>query len=89
MASRSQTLTAEPTALAGLVSGRRYTLQNLSRYEVWVAEAATAPGDNATAFKLDPDFERIIEKPGTEEIYIWAKGSGALSFGHVVYAEAP
>ena len=89
MASQPQTLTGEPTPLAGLVAGRRYTLQNQSRYQVWVAEAATDPDDSGAAFKLDPDFERIIEKSGSEEIYVWAKGSGTLTFGHVVYAEAP
>lgn len=89
MASQSQTLTATPTALAGLTPGRRYTLQNLSRYTVWVAEASAAPTSNAAAFKLDSEYERIIEQPAGEHIYVWAQGSGSLTFGTVVYAEAP
>lgn len=89
MASRHQALTATPTALAGLTTGKRYTLQNRSPAPVYVAEASAVPGNARSAFALDPGFERIVEQASGEQIYIWATVSGGLNFGFVVYAEAP
>lgn len=89
MASHTQALTGSPAPIAGLTSGRRYTLQNRSRYVVLLVEAAVAPTSDEAAFTIDPGFERIVEKTSGEELYVWSKGSGELNYGRVVFAEAP
>ena len=85
-----QALTTSPVALASIVAGTSYTLQNRSPRSIYVEVAAAAPTDSGGAFVMSAapgDSSAGIAKANSgESIYVWA---AVATGGAVVYDEAP
>lgn len=84
MATRVQAVTGAPTALAGTVSGTRYTVQNLAAAPVFVAVAVAAeqPDADSLAFAV-PSLGFVYPTPGAGEL-VWVWGPD----GSVAYEES-
>ena len=84
-----QALTTTPTALASIVIGTNYTLQNRSPRTIYVEVDSAAPTASGGAFVMSPapgDSSAGIAKANSgESVYVWAAAAG----GAVVYDEAP
>ena len=74
-----QTVTTTPTALAGVVAGTQYSIQNQGREPVLVATVATAPSaDSGDAGIIparapgsaDPYY---VSADSGEEIFVWVR----------------
>ena len=80
-------ITDSPTALAGIVAGRRYTVQNRSGRNVFIETADAAPTDSEDAFVLEISGSKssgIFRATGVQEVWVWSLSGG----GTVVYDEA-
>ena len=74
MASRSQAVTAAPTALAGTVEGTKYAVQNLSATPISLAVAAAAPAAEFRTFAIPPYGFQYPTPGAGEHIYVWVPG---------------
>ena len=74
MASRSQVVTAAPTALAGIVEGTKYAVQNLGATPICIAVAAMAPAAKFRTFSINPGGFRYPTAGSGESVYIWEPG---------------
>ena len=86
----TQELTGGPVALAGLTDDTPYLLQIRSRQTVYIEAASAAPADTESAYAIEPQINSFFraEKSAGEEVYVWAKGSGTILFGSIVYNAA-
>ena len=89
MATVSQLLTASPAVLSGLDEGVWYSVQNRGNRHIYVQSASAVPTHAGQAKELFPEGHILsigrVRKESGEEIYVWAKGSGAVSPGLLVY----
>lgn len=89
MATQSQALTDEPTVLAGLEEGTWYSVQNRGKRQVYVEAATEVPTDASKAKELYAEGHILsvgqVRKESGEEVYVWAKGSGAIAPGRLSY----
>ena len=84
-----QALTTTPTALASIVVGTNYTMQNRSPRVVFVEVASSSPLDSGGSFVMSPapgeGSAGIASASVGESIFVWTAAAG----GAIVYDEAP
>ena len=79
MATRSQDVTAAPTALAAVAEGTQYSVQNLSSSPISLAVAAVAPSAGDRAFAIQPLAFQYPTAAAGESIFIWGS-DGAVAY---------
>ena len=74
----TRTVTTTPTALAGLRSGGRFGIQNVSPDSVvfW-ASSATEPDRSAPAHRIRPYEWLRFEEDSAEPAWVWTARGGA------------
>ena len=82
-----QQLTNDPTILADLDGGTRYTVQNKSKNTMYIQHFDSVPVGVSDAFVMKPFGFGVVRKLSGHEVYVWSNFSVSASIGTVVYDE--